>query len=629
MRCAMASASAATRIRLLPVIEPFAGAGSRLNPGRRALAGISLLGTVAAIAVTFAVATSPILAHPVGTGVLRGLVVASAVTVGCYLAYRRPESWFGLLLAATGFLFGLTALNASANPAVFTIGQVVNPVLWLTLAYLFLAFPRDTISHAGSRRLIFGLGLATAVGWLATTALSDQLPASGHFVSCVAGCPENGLQITTVASTLADVIRIVASTFGVALAAVTTVLLVRRIRRGGALERRVLVAPLAVMTFVAISAAAGAVLHETGASAALEYRVSSVGRAAAPVLPLGFLVGLVMGRVFVTETTTRLISQLSTGHHSPAETRSILARVLEQPSLQLAFWRPEHHEYIDTDGAAIPRSLDVPGRAVTAIEVGGQPYAVVVHESALREERTVLELVGSSSMLAFENMRLRAELIASLGDLRASRARIVAVADSERRRVERDLHDGAQQQLIALRVKLRLLEEADEADPATRAELVHELENDADAALEDLRSLVRGIYPPLLVDRGLRDALSWALRSGSIGTSLYADGLRRYPADVEAAVYFCCLEAIQNATKHAAGATRIVVQVHEVGEDLVFGVRDNGAGFDPDDAMTSTGLINMRDRVGAAGGTLQITSTPGIGTSVRGAVPTTSVVKRA
>jgi signal transduction histidine kinase len=238
-------------------------------------------------------------------------------------------------------------------------------------------------------------------------------------------------------------------------------------------------------------------------------------------------------------------------------------------------------------------------------------------------ERGVVGLADPSSVLALENMRLEAELTASIGELRASRARLVAVADGERRHVERDLHDGAQHRLIALRVKLRLLEEAD-GDVEARARLIHELETDAEAALEDLRSLVRGIYPPLLVDRGLSDALAWATRSAPVETTLNVGRLRRYAPEVEAAVYFCCLEALQNAAKHAGDGAHAIVRVTEVESDLVFDVRDNGSGFPYADVAESRGLANMRDRAGAAGGTLQVISAPGAGTLVHGVVPTVS-----
>jgi signal transduction histidine kinase len=624
----MASTPAPGRVVQLLASVPHWLVGRRASRSaaerRLALVRLAVVGGVAGVAVAWAVAGSTVLAHPVATAVLRGAVVASTVAVGCYLAYRRPESRFGLLLAANGFLFGLTALNAASDAVVFTLGRVVNVALWCSLVYLFLAFPGDTIRSARERRIVYALGAATCAAWIPTLALSDRLPAGGHFVNCVAACPANGLQVATVPSDVAAVLRIAASAAAISLLVSAGVMLVLRMRAGGRLQRRTFAAPLAVMTLLVISAAAGALLRESGASADLVDRVSAIGRVGALLLPFSFLAGLALGRVFVTETTGRLITELSAGSQSPGHARDLLARALEQPSLRLAFWLAERGQYVDTDGVAVPDSLELPGASVTAIQRAGRPYAVVVHESALAEEREVVEVAGSSSVLALENMRLEAELRASIGDLRASRTRIVAVADSERRRVERDLHDGAQHRLIGLRVKLRLLEEASEADVITRARLVHELEADAEAALEDLRSLVRGIYPPLLVDRGLRDALAWAARSAPIETTLDVEGLHRYAPEVEAAVYFCCLEALQNAAKHAGSAARATIRVREIDADLVFDVSDNGLGFRCAGAAESGGLRNMRDRAGAAGGALEVTSAPGAGTLVRGIVPTTS-----
>ena len=623
----MATTRAPTRAaQLLSSVPRLAGRRALPSPAHRrsALVRLAVVGAVAGVAVAWAVASSTVLVNPVASGILRGAVVASCVAVGAYLAHRRPESRFGLLLAANGLLFGLTALNASSNPAVFTLGRIVNIVLWFSLAYLFLAFPGDTIRSARERSLLITLGAASVVAWVATLAVSDELPAGGQFLNCVATCPPNGLQVATVSSGVASALRLTASMLAVALLAGTAGILASRMRAGGPLQRRVFAAPLATMTLIAGAAAIGTTLRASGVSDDVVYRFSAIGRIGALLLPFGFLAGLVLGRVFVSETTNRLITELSTGSHSPARARDLLARALEQPSLRLAFWLPERSEYVDTAGVALPQSLELPGRSVTAIQRAGQPYAVVVHESALPEERDVVEIAGSSSVLALENMRLEADLRASIDDLRASRTRIVAVADSERRRVERDLHDGAQHRLIALRVKLRLLEEADEADAETRARLVHELEADAEGALEDLRALVRGIYPPLLVDRGLRDALAWTTRSAPIETRLDVEGLRRYAPEVEAAVYFCCLEALQNAAKHAGSTARATIRVREVDGDLVFDVSDDGAGFRPADAAQSGGLTNMRDRAGAAGGTLDVTSEPGAGTRVRGVVPTVS-----
>jgi signal transduction histidine kinase len=245
----------------------------------------------------------------------------------------------------------------------------------------------------------------------------------------------------------------------------------------------------------------------------------------------------------------------------------------------------------------------------------GHAMPIETHRTALAEP---LELRPCFETAENENARLEARLGDAIRDLRASRARIVAAADRERRRVERDLHDGAQLRLIALRVKLELL---DARDPSRRADLVRELRDDADAAIDSLRSLVHGIYPSLLVDRGLRDALAWAARSAAVESTVDAQGIGRYAPDVEAAVYFCCLEALQNAARHAGPAARVSVRLREVGSALVFEVRDDGRGFDPQCIATAGGVTSMRDRAGAAGGTLDVIAAPGAGTIVRGIVP--------
>jgi signal transduction histidine kinase len=215
---------------------------------------------------------------------------------------------------------------------------------------------------------------------------------------------------------------------------------------------------------------------------------------------------------------------------------------------------------------------------------------------------------------------LEAELRDTIEQLRRSRARVAHVADTERRRIERDLHDGCQQRLIALRVKLALAEELVGGDDERVGELIREIAADAETALDDLHALVHGIYPPLLTDRGLADALKAMARTAPVRARVLAGDVGRYPADVEAAVYFICAEALQNAAKHGGpGATARVVLRHEAG-GLAFEVRDDGRGFDTA-ARTGTGLANMEDRLAAVGGRLRVVSAPQCGAVVQGWVP--------
>jgi len=245
------------------------------------------------------------------------------------------------------------------------------------------------------------------------------------------------------------------------------------------------------------------------------------------------------------------------------------------------------------------------------------------------EDETVLAELARQVGLALHNVALDSALQASLDEvrrqaeeLRASRARVVAASDAARRQIERNLHDGAQQHLVALAVNLRLVQQLGDADPAAAKELLTQLSLDVSDAVQELRSLAHGIYPPLLVDRGLAEALGAAAGRAAIPTAVDAAGTGRYPQEVEAAVYFCCLEALQNAGKHAGDGASAKVRVWEEAGGLLFEVADDGAGFDPANRTSpGAGFVNMGDRVGAIGGSVDVQSSPGRGTRVAGRIP--------
>jgi signal transduction histidine kinase len=243
------------------------------------------------------------------------------------------------------------------------------------------------------------------------------------------------------------------------------------------------------------------------------------------------------------------------------------------------------------------------------------------------EERIITELARQVG-LALRNVRLDSALQASLeevrqqaSELQASRARIVAAADAERRKIERNLHDGAQQRLVALAVNLRLARQLAATAPDDANAMLEHLSTEIQETLEELRALAHGIYPPLLADRGLTEALRAAAGRSPVPVSVDAHGLARYPAEIEAAVYFCCLEALQNVGKYAGETAKATVRIAEDTGALVFEVSDDGHGFDARSAKAGAGFTNMNDRVGAIGGSLRIESAPGKGTKVSGTVP--------
>jgi PAS domain S-box-containing protein len=224
------------------------------------------------------------------------------------------------------------------------------------------------------------------------------------------------------------------------------------------------------------------------------------------------------------------------------------------------------------------------------------------------------------ALMTRQNERLATDLESSLAELQLSRARILASADLERRRIERDLHDGAQQRLVALRVRLGLAQDLLREDPLRGSAMLSDLGNDVDAALEEVRMLARGVYPSVLGDRGLVEALRAAARNSPLAVSIRASAVGRLPEEIETAVYFACVEALQNAAKHAQCETSVLISLRQ-GKRLRFEVRDDGVGFKVNGKPAGAGLANMRDRIAAVGGRLTIESASGQGTCVSGSVP--------
>jgi signal transduction histidine kinase len=304
------------------------------------------------------------------------------------------------------------------------------------------------------------------------------------------------------------------------------------------------------------------------------------------------------------------------------EERTVIARAGVSGNAWASVWLPS----IVTGSATGPMRvapISHAGELLGIIVVNRIEGAVAFRE----EDDRVLSDLARQVGLALHNAQLDTALQTTLDELRqqadelrASRARVVASGDAERRRVERNLHDGAQQHLVALAVNLRLTKDVLSEDPAAAAEMLDELGVAVQDTIMELRELAHGIYPPLLVDSGLGEALRAVVNRSPLDVELITSGIGRYGGDVEAAVYFCCLEALQNAGKHAASA-HVVVRVWEESGSLLFEVRDDGPGFDVRTAQRGHGYVNMMDRLGAIGGAVRWESEIGHGTTIRGSLP--------
>jgi signal transduction histidine kinase len=310
---------------------------------------------------------------------------------------------------------------------------------------------------------------------------------------------------------------------------------------------------------------------------------------------------------------------------TPEGVQLALRQTMSDRSLTVLFWSPDVGCYVDVEGR---RASDAEtGTRRLALPVNhraGGPLALVFADKSADHHRELLASALAASALGLENAALNASLLARLSEVRDSRSRIVTAGDAERRRLERDLHDGAQQHLIAIALKLRLVRDSVRDDPIEACTLLDSLQRDLHEAVEALRTLSHGIYPPLLSSAGLHDALVAAGARAGLLTEVDVSRGDRYPPQVEATVYFCCLEALQNASKHAGSAASATVSVWKDGSTLRFEVADDGVGFEDLGIVgrpTSQGLVNMSDRLSAMGGRLDVQAALGQGVRVSGIIP--------
>jgi signal transduction histidine kinase len=312
--------------------------------------------------------------------------------------------------------------------------------------------------------------------------------------------------------------------------------------------------------------------------------------------------------MFARSALYKLLADLAARPEPSAWERDV-GRALDDPGLRLAFWSASGQAYLGVSGDVIERADT--HESWYPIERDGEPVAAILHDPALDGDPELLRAAGDATLLSLDGRHLEDEI-------RAARASAMATAEEERRRLERDLHDGAQQHLIALRIKLGLMTELSGGETA---QMIAELGDDVEATLDELRRLAQGVYPPLLRAHGLGSALNAVARRAAIPVTVTAAGLGRYSNEIESAVYFCCLEALQNAGKHAGGGAEVTVRVASSDDWLRFAVEDTGIGFDTRLAEQGAGLANMAGRMAAVGGRIRVVSAPACGTTVSGLIP--------
>ncbi|MGO9907736.1 MAG: sensor histidine kinase [Solirubrobacteraceae bacterium] len=331
----------------------------------------------------------------------------------------------------------------------------------------------------------------------------------------------------------------------------------------------------------------------------------------------GFLFALIAAELFAGRVLRDVVRR-SLGRPSLGQLEGMLRESLDDPGLRLGFWRAGTGDWVGHKGAVV--EPPEPGQRLTEVDRDGHPAAAIIHDAELCEDPWFLQAAGAAALLAQENAELDAAWKESLSELAGSRARLVSVGDRERRKLERDLHDGAQQRLVAASINLSLAGDLAGGHPELRAR-VGDACSEVEEALAELREIAHGLYPQALSRWGLAQALQLLAARYPNRVAVLDARADRFPPEVEAAVYYCCTEAVQNAFKHAGPDAHVSIRLYTEADQLHLDVRDNGPGFDVTAARDGVGLQNMHDRLGAVVGGVDVISEPGKGTLVVASVP--------
>ena len=577
-------------------------AGTRPRP--LTLWGIALATCAAAAVSTVLALTSDHVSEPGWQAVLGDWIVLGYGLAGVFAWWRRPESRFGPLMIAAGLVFFLASLARSNAAVPYTIGIAFDLVPAAVALHVFLAYPTGRLERRLERVLV---------------AASYVVAFPVHLAGMMLGGfgPDNLLAVATAEDVSTWVLRVELGILSALLVTGIVVLAVRR-RRAPAAPRRSLA--LLIDSF-ALGLLMLAFLFGAGALGMIEGQMAFewIRRLTLFVLglaPLAFLAGLLRARLARSAVGDLFIELRA--NPAPADLRDALARALGDPSLKLLYWLPQFETWADLDGSQAELPEENATRATTLLDRDGEHVAALVHHPALEDEPELLHAVAAAAAIALENARLHAELQARLAELQGSRARIVAAGDSERRRLERNLHDGAQQRLVGIALQLRLLQgRIRGGDPDEAEQLVTTASDELARSLSELRELARGIHPAVL-EHGLSAALDSLAARAAVTTTVTFEPSERLPEQVEFAAYFVASEALANVAKYAR-ATAVEVHVWRTNDVARIEIADDGIGG-ADDARGS-GLRGLADRVEALDGRLLVSSPRGGGTVVMAEMP--------
>jgi signal transduction histidine kinase len=605
---------------------PWKRVGARRAAARLEMPSWQLLmgaaAVLAAIAAVWVTLEADFLRYPGWLAAQKADFILGPVFVGLYWVRRRPQSRFGPLLIVFGFVGAVYVLQSSGNSWLFGIGLVWENVIYLATLLLILTFPTGRLEGWAAKLILLVGFVAVAVPGTLIVLLLPQTGAGASISGCRALCPDNALAVASEPSLALDLLDVWRPA-AIVVALATAGLLVWRLLTGTPPQRRALAigTPIALL-FLLLQIVYLLLMYWPTDFTTLHEVVRWTFVGARALIWYGFLAALIAAQLFAARALAQLVRK-SLRRPSRGDLEGLLREPLGDPGLQLVFLGPDTVGSDDGLARAVvaeARVAEAREPRVTLVERDGTPSVALVHDPQLDDDPELLRAAGAVALLAAENAELDAGWHEALHELRRSRARIVVAGDEQRRRLERNLHDGVQQRLAEIRIELGTVSDVLAEDSPLRSRL-DRVGGHVEDALEEVREVSHGLYPPVLSDWGIVAALERTRVPGDVALELRASGIDRYPAELESAVYYCCLEAIQNATKHGGPGVRISIELREDADGLSFEVRDDGPGFDASTASGGMGLQNMHDRLGALDGRLSITRAGSDGTIVSAVIP--------
>src|SRR3954454_13146562 len=579
-------------------------------PGlRRALLALFAVGALCAAVDVALVLASHHEDQKVVAAILGPLIGLAFIGTGAFAWWRRPLNRFGLLMTAVGFAWFIGGMTESNDAVVYTVGTYVGPLYLVLVVQMLLSFPTGRLDAGPPRWIVTSAYVTAFVLTLPVSLLDGDMHAPD-------GAPDNAFAVLH-APGVADAIDVITSLIGFGVAAATVAVLIGR-RRAATPPQRRAQAPM-LWTGITVIVCLGLVFagDSVGVPDEILQLVGFVGFVAFAILPFAFLAGLVRTRYSRAGAVGALIERLN-APDEPVSLRAALVEALGDPTLQLVYWRESAGHYVTYQGHRVDLPAHGSGRAAAEVERDGKRVGAILYDAALRDDPSLVRAAAAAAALQLENERLEAELRARVEELQTSRARLVEVSMGERRRLERDLHDGAQQRLVALSLQLGMARRKIEADPATAGRLLDASTAELQRALEELRELARGIHPAILTDRGLGAAIEALAERAPLPVDLDPMPEDRLPAPVEAAAYFVVAESLTNVAKYSS-AQHASVRVGREDGFAVVEVSDDGVGGA--DPTAGTGLRGLADRLAALDGRLEVHSPPGGGTVIRANIP--------